>query len=129
MEAADLNQHKPSGTLKILVTGASGLIGSAVIARLTESRHCAVPLRRAAASMDAGPTWNPETRQVHLDPACPLDAVVHLAGENIAQRWTTAAKARIRASRVEATRLLSAGFRFHFPDLDTALSHVLARGQ
>lgn len=39
--------------------------------------------------------------------ALPLDAVVHLAGENIAQRWTPAVKARIRSSRVAATRLLS----------------------
>jgi hypothetical protein len=43
---------------------------------------------------------------VHLDPAVPLDAVVHLAGENIAQRWTRAARERIRQSRVSATRLL-----------------------
>jgi uncharacterized protein len=93
--------------MKILVTGAGGLIGTAVVALLTESGHGVVPLRRTAVSSDAGPTWNPEARQVHLDPDLPLDAVVHLAGENIAQRWTAGAKARIYASRVEATCLLS----------------------
>ena len=93
--------------MNILVTGAGGLIGTALVSRLKEGGHGVVPLRRTAASSDPGPTWNPETGQVHLDPACPYDAVVHLAGENIAQRWTAGAKARIRASRVEATRLLS----------------------
>lgn len=42
-----------------------------------------------------------------MRPSEPLDAVVHLAGETIAQRWTAKAKARIRASRAEGTRLLS----------------------
>jgi len=66
-----------------------------------------VPLQRTSASgSEAGPNWNPAVGQIHLEPAGPLDAVVHLAGENIAQRWTPAAKARIRASRVDATRLL-----------------------
>jgi len=95
--------------MNILVTGAGGFIGTTVVSRLTECGHRVVPLRRTAASSEAGPTWNPETGQVHLAPAFPLDAVVHLAGENIAQRWTAGAKARIRASRVEATRLLSEG--------------------
>jgi hypothetical protein len=93
--------------MKILVTGASGLIGTAVVGQLTASGHCAVPLRRTPFSTSVGPVWNPEAGQVRLDSGFPMDAVVHLAGENIAQLWTAAAKARIRASRVEATRLLS----------------------
>ena len=55
---------------------------------------------------ESGPTWNPDAGQVRLEPAGPFDAVIHLAGENIAQRWTRTAKARVRASRVNATRLL-----------------------
>lgn len=93
--------------MNILVTGASGFVGSALVSRLAESGHCVIRLRRNTRGGDAGPTWNPETGQVHLDAALPLDAVVHLAGESIAQRWNSAAKARIRSSRVEATRLLS----------------------
>jgi len=93
--------------MNILVTGASGLIGRALVARLSRGGHSVVRLRRGAESGSSGPTWNPEAGQVNLGPAFAADAVVHLAGENIAQRWTAAAKARIRASRVETTRLLS----------------------
>jgi len=92
--------------MNILVTGARGFIGSALVSRLANGGHRVVPLRRATGGSEAGPTWTPLGGQVRLEPAGPLDAVVHLAGENIAQRWTPTAKARIRASRVDATRLL-----------------------
>jgi uncharacterized protein len=92
--------------MNILVTGASGFVGSALIPRLTGGGHRVVPLRRAPGGNNAGPMWNPDAGQVRLESAGPLDAVVHLAGENIAQRWTAAAKQRIRASRVDATLLL-----------------------
>jgi uncharacterized protein len=92
--------------MNTLVTGASGFIGGVLASRLTKNGHRVVTLRRASADNASGPTWNPAVGQIHLEAAGPLDAVVHLAGENIAQRWTPAAKARIRASRVDATRLL-----------------------
>ena len=94
-------------SMNILVTGATGFIGAALVSSLAEAGHHTIRLRREPRGRDVGPTWNPETGQIHLDDALPLDAVVHLAGENIAQRWTRAAKARIRSSRVDATRLLS----------------------
>lgn len=93
-------------SMNILVTGASGFLGRALVARLESRGHRAVPLRRAVADRGSGPTWDPHAGQVRLEPAGTLDAVVHLAGETIAQRWTRAAKTRIRASRVDATRLL-----------------------
>jgi uncharacterized protein (TIGR01777 family) len=92
--------------MNILVTGSTGLVGAALVARLTASGHRVLPLRRGAAGSASEAVWNPETRQVHFPASIPLDAVVHLAGENVAQRWAPAAKARIRASRVDATRLL-----------------------
>lgn len=91
----------------ILVTGSSGFIGSALVERLRQNGHRVVPLRRGREiRSEDGPTWNPPAGQVRLGAVGPLDAVVHLAGENIARRWSSAAKARIRASRVDATRLL-----------------------
>jgi uncharacterized protein (TIGR01777 family) len=52
------------------------------------------------------PCWNPSAGQIDLGSATACDAVVHLAGENIAARWTAERKARIRDSRVNGTRLL-----------------------
>ena len=92
--------------MNILVTGSSGLVGAALVARLTASGHRVLPLRRGTVGSASEAAWNPETGQVHFPASIPFEAVVHLAGETIAQRWTPAAKARIRASRVDATRLL-----------------------
>jgi hypothetical protein len=93
--------------MNILLTGANGFIGSALISRLSKNWHRVVPLRRVPSDgSEAGPTWNPTDGQIRLEPAGALDAVVHLAGESIAQRWTPSVKARIRASRVDVTRLL-----------------------
>ena len=93
--------------MNILLTGASGLIGAALASHLAAHGHRVIELRRKAA-IAPGPhaTWNPDAGQIDLSHAGPLDAVVHLAGEPIAQRWTPAARARIRESRVRGTRLL-----------------------
>jgi len=93
--------------MKVLVTGATGLVGAALVERLTSSGHRAVPLHRGVARTASEATWNPATGQLNLPESGPFEAVVHLAGETIAQRWTAAAKRRIRASRVDATRRLS----------------------
>ncbi len=78
--------------MRILVTGASGLIGSALGSRLTAAGHEVIGYDRAAPpSLDS------------------FDAVVHLAGENIAGRWTEEKKRRIRSSRVDFTRRLCEG--------------------
>jgi len=95
-----------SARLHVAVTGASGLIGSAVSRRLEAAGHRVSRLVRRT----AGPgeiSWDPAAGA--LDPATleGTDAVVHLSGENVGARWTTERKARIRSSRVASTRLLS----------------------
>ena len=90
--------------MNILVTGASGLIGRAASSALAADGHRVTPLRRGAGG--GGPTWQPEKGEINLAPASPIDAVLHLAGEGIAQRWTPTVKQRIRESRVQGTRLL-----------------------
>jgi hypothetical protein len=91
--------------MNILVTGASGLIGTALVALLKERGHRPVPLRRNRAA--AGAFWNPSSGQIDLTGAGRIDAVVHLAGQPVAVRWTAANKAAIRDSRLQGTRLLS----------------------
>ena len=94
--------------MNILLTGASGFVGSALTPFLARAGHRVIPLQRGrdGAPPPSAPQWDPVQNQIDLAPGA-FDAVIHLAGENIAQRWTAEAKKRIRASRVDATRLLS----------------------
>jgi uncharacterized protein (TIGR01777 family) len=108
----DLLVHQASRgdePLNILVTGTSGLIGSAVVPFLTAGGHTVVKLsRQRAGERGASAGWNPAAGEINLTQAGAIDAVVHLAGESVAQRWTPQAKQRIRESRVAGTRLLAA---------------------
>jgi uncharacterized protein len=92
--------------LHVAVTGASGLIGSALRRRLEAAGHRVTRLVRRA----AGPgeiSWDPAARSLNPTALEGVDAVAHLSGENVGARWTTERKARIRSSRVASTRLLS----------------------
>ena len=95
--------------MNILVTGSSGFIGSALIPLLVEEGHSIVRLvRRQPSSERHEVRWNPETGSIDADALTGIDAAVHLAGENLAdKRWTPEQKARIRDSRVNGTRLLA----------------------
>lgn len=94
--------------MKVLVTGSSGLIGSALVPFLTAAGHSVTRLVRSQPRPGIAEVyWNPATKTMDTAGLEGFDAVVHLAGENIATRWTAAKKARIRESRVEGTRLLA----------------------
>ncbi|MSR01651.1 MAG: TIGR01777 family protein [Gemmatimonadetes bacterium] len=108
--AADLALHRgfqSQPRLTVAVTGASGLVGRALVALLTTGGHPVVRLVRRPA--EAGEIfWDPDTGR--LDPAAlgGVDAVVHLAGESIADgRWTEERKRRIRSSRIAGTTTLA----------------------
>ncbi|MBN1918774.1 MAG: TIGR01777 family oxidoreductase [Verrucomicrobia bacterium] len=107
----DLLRHaacKQFGSQRIIVTGASGLIGSQLTAFLTSGGHEVVRLVRGKPASPAEAHWNPATREIDAQALEGTDAVVHLAGESIAaRRWSARAKDRILRSRIEGTRLLS----------------------
>jgi uncharacterized protein (TIGR01777 family) len=92
--------------MNLVVTGASGLIGSALSARLTAGGHRVRRLVRRQAGAEEI-TWDPATGKIDSAGLEALDGVIHLAGENVGARWTRARRARIRESRVRGTRLLS----------------------
>ncbi|MGD0697382.1 MAG: TIGR01777 family oxidoreductase [Terriglobia bacterium] len=95
--------------MHILVTGSSGLVGSALIPALAGEGHRVTRLVRSTprAAGDSIP-WDPAAGILDAPSLEGFDAVVHLAGESIAGgRWTVERKARIRDSRVNSTRLLS----------------------
>jgi len=99
--------HKKSTTMKIAVTGATGLVGSALCSLLTTAGHDVLRLVRGKTQDANDIPWDPARGELSTARLEGVDAVVHLAGENIAgARWTTAFKERIRTSRVEGTRLL-----------------------
>jgi uncharacterized protein len=96
--------------MKVLISGASGLVGSALVEALVRGGNDVRRLVRQSGEL-ASIRWNVETGEID-EPALKEwggpEAVVHLAGENIASgRWTAEKKRRIRESRVEATQRLA----------------------
>jgi uncharacterized protein len=91
---------------RVLLTGASGLLGSALLRSLKSRGFQVVRLVRGSASTDDQIAWDP------LQPIAPeavsdFDAVIHLSGETVVGRWTDAKKQKIRESRVVSTRNLA----------------------
>ena len=93
--------------MDVLVSGSRGLIGSALIPALTNEGHRVVRLTRSGGNGDDAVRWDPSAGAIDVARLEGIDAVVHLAGENIVGRWTSGKKARIRDSRVRGTRLLA----------------------
>lgn len=89
--------------MRVLLSGATGLIGSALIPLLRSAGHQPIPLSRTKKA--GGLTWDLETETI--DSLDGIDAVIHLAGESIAGRWTEERKRRIVESRVRGTRLIA----------------------
>jgi uncharacterized protein (TIGR01777 family) len=97
--------------VKVAISGASGLIGAALVSDLeADAVQVARLVRRAAVTADEI-GWDPQAGPGGLEPAAltAVDVVVHLSGAPVASgRWTQARKALLRASRIESTRTLVA---------------------
>jgi uncharacterized protein (TIGR01777 family) len=109
--ADDLAAHavcRGGRAMKVAVTGASGLVGSALVPFLTTGGHEVVRLvrRRPRGGDEIG--WDPAGGDIDGAALEGVDGVIHLSGENLAGgRWTEARKARLRDSRIDTTRLLA----------------------
>ena len=87
----------------ILVSGASGLIGSALVPELERAGHRVLRLVRREPRGANELRWNPSAHLFDERLLANVDVIVNLAGETVAQRWTTASRRRIRDSRVAGT--------------------------
>jgi NAD dependent epimerase/dehydratase family enzyme len=102
--------------MRVTLTGATGLIGTTLVAALVGDGAEVTVLsrnpRRAVAQLGVQAVdWDPSHEPAPTRALQGRDAVVHLAGENVAQRWSASAKRAIRESREVGTRNLVAGLR------------------
>jgi uncharacterized protein len=92
---------------RILVSGASGLLGSALVPSLKASGAQVTRLTRGKTAANAEKIpWDP-AQPISPEAVSGFDAVIHLAGESIVGRWTAEKKAKIRQSRIASTRNLA----------------------
>jgi len=93
--------------MRIIVSGASGLIGSALVPHLTSRGHDVVRLVRRSAG--AGESqWNPARGEIDANVVGTADAIIHLSGAGIGdKRWSNSYKREILDSRVKSTKLLA----------------------
>jgi len=107
----DLALHRRYGAeaspLTVAVSGTSGLVGSQLVPFLTTGGHTVRRLVRSRPVDDDEILWDPEAGVVESEKLEGVDAVIHLAGENVFGPWTAAKKRRIHDSRAEGTRLLA----------------------
>lgn len=94
--------------MRILVTGASGLVGTALVSALEARGDEVLRLIRSTPKSANEVRWNPEKEIENPSALEGIDAGIHLAGESISEgRWTKEKKERIYTSRVKGTRTLS----------------------
>src|SRR5215831_1898648 len=89
------------------VSGSTGLVGSAVVRNLTARGHEIRRIVRRASASGSDIPWDTTQGTIDGERLDGVDVVIHLAGENLAQRWTNAARRRIRESRVDGTLALA----------------------
>jgi uncharacterized protein (TIGR01777 family) len=105
----DLTRHAaiPGSGLRVVITGASGMVGRSLAAFLSTGGHEVVRLVRRAPVQEDEIRWSPDEGEIDAAALEGFDAVVHLAGENIFGRWTKSRRRAILGSRTTPTRLLA----------------------
>ena len=97
--------------MTVLITGATGLIGSELVKVLLEKNYTIHYLTTSASKIESKPNyqgfyWNPEQGKIDENCIYGVDVIIHLAGANIAKRWTNAYKQEIIESRILSSELL-----------------------
>jgi uncharacterized protein (TIGR01777 family) len=92
--------------MNITLTGASGFVGSRLVQKLKSTGHQLHVLGRKPIEGAKYSQWNAMESEPPPESLAGADAIIHLAGEPVAQRWTPEVKRKIRASRVDGTRHL-----------------------
>jgi uncharacterized protein len=111
----------------VVISGANGLIGSALAASLQSDGHHVLRLRRGGVTDGDEIGWDPDAGRIDAPALENVDAVVHLAGEGIGERkWSPDQKERIRASRIKGTSVLAAAVasREHKPSVFVSASAI-----
>ncbi|MFN8390667.1 MAG: TIGR01777 family oxidoreductase [Bdellovibrionota bacterium] len=94
--------------MKVLISGSSGFVGTALVARLRDIGHTVVRLVRTRSSKDKDSVfWDPDAGVIDSSSLIGIEAVIHLAGENVsAHRWSAAQRKKILESRTRGTELI-----------------------
>jgi uncharacterized protein (TIGR01777 family) len=90
--------------VRVAITGASGFTGAALLVALQKEGHAVLAIGRGEAS---DIRWDPEHARLDSGSLAGVDAVVHLAGAPVGERWTAGRKRAIRESRVRGTQLIA----------------------
>ncbi len=99
-------KYKENPKMKIALTGASGLIGKSLKTFLSSQSHQVIPMVRHKNT--EGIYWNPELGELDFSQLEGFDAIIHLAGENIANSpWTKSQKTKLINSRTVSTKLIT----------------------
>ena len=104
--------------MKILITGATGLIGKELVKLLLAKNHTVHYLTTSKSKIESKPNyqgfyWNPQQGKIDENCIYEVDVIIHLAGANIAKRWTDKYKQEIIESRTLSTELLYILIRKH----------------
>ena len=97
--------------MKILITGATGLVGKELVKLLLDKNHTVHYLTTSKSKIESatnyqGFYWNPQQGKIDENCIYEVDVIIHLAGANIAKRWTDKYKQEIIESRTLSTELL-----------------------
>ena len=93
--------------MRIAITGSTGLVGTALSSALSASGHDLVRLVRREPTAPGEARWDIDAGTIDADALQNVGAIIHLAGENIGQRWSDGVKQRVLNSRVNGTKLIA----------------------